>query len=109
MKLQSKMVLYVAIGGLFAFMGGIVYFSTFDLPELEKSEIELYSVEVIEVNEFENYISLKNTFLIRNFGEKTVTVPVISYQFFANGKAVGTSSYNVEDIQIGRASCRERV
>ena len=37
MKLQSKMILYVAIGGLFVFMGGIVYFSTFDLPELEKS------------------------------------------------------------------------
>jgi len=41
LKLQSKMILYVAIGALFAFMGGIVYFSTFDLPELEKSEIEL--------------------------------------------------------------------
>ena len=70
LSLQSKMVLYVAIGGLFAFMGGIVYYSTFDIPELEKSEIELYSVEVIEVNNFENYISLKNTFLVKNFGEQ---------------------------------------
>ena len=66
LTLQSKMILYVAIGALFAFMGGIVYYSTFDLPELEKSEIELYSVEVIEVNNFENYISLKTTFLIKN-------------------------------------------
>ena len=65
LSLQSKMVLYVAIGGLFAFMGGIVYYSTFDIPELEKSEIELYSVEVIEVNNFENYISLKTTFLVK--------------------------------------------
>ena len=98
------MILYVAIGALFAFMAGIVYYSTLDIPELEKSEIELYRVEVIEVNNFENYISLKTTFLIKNFGEKTVTVPVISYQFFANGKAVGTSSYNVEDIPLtGRA------
>jgi len=48
------MILYVAIGALFAFMGGIVYYSTLDIPELEKSEIELYSVEVIEVNNFEN-------------------------------------------------------
>ncbi len=47
---------------------------------------------------------MKNTFLIKNFGEKTVTVPVISYQFFANGKSIGTSSYNVEDIPLtGRA------
>jgi len=64
------MILYVAIGALFAFMGGIVYYSTFDIPELEKSEIELYSVEVIEVNNFENYISLKTTFLVKNFGEQ---------------------------------------
>jgi len=104
LKLQSKMILYVAIGALFAFMGGIVYYSTFDLPELEKSEIELYSVEVIEVNNFENYISLKTTFLIKNFGEKTVTVPVISYQFFANGKFIGTSNFSAEDIPLtGRA------
>jgi len=98
------MILYVAIGALFAFMGGIVIFSTADIPELEKSEIELYGVEVIEVNEFENYISLKNTFLIKNFGEKTVTVPVISYEFFANGKFVGTSNFSAEDIPLtGRA------
>ena len=104
LSLQSKMILYVAIGALFAFMGGIVIFSTADIPELEKSEIELYSVEVIEVNEFENYISLKNTFLIKNFGEKTVTVPVISYEFFANGKFVGTSNFSAEDIPLtGRA------
>ena len=98
------MILYVAIGALFAFMGGIVYYSTFDLPELEKSEIELYSVEVIEVNNFENYISLKTTFLILNHGEKTVTVPVISYQFFANGEFMGTSNFSSEDIPLtGRA------
>ena len=104
LSLQSKMILYVAIGALFAFMGGIVYYSTFDIPELEKSEIELYSVEVIEVNNFENYISLKTTFLVKNFGEKTVTVPVISYQFFANGKFIGTSNFSAEDIPLtGRA------
>ena len=104
LSLQSKMILYVAIGALFAFMGGIVYYSTFDIPELEKSEIELYSVEVIEVNNFENYIILKNTFLILNHGEKTVTVPVISYQFFANGEFMGTSNFSSEDIPLtGRA------
>ena len=104
LTLQSKMILYVAIGGLFAFMGGIVYYSTFDIPELEKSEIELYSVEVIEVNNFENYISLKTIFLVKNFGEKTVTVPVISYAFFANGKFIGTSNFSAEDIPLtGRA------
>jgi hypothetical protein len=98
------MILYVAICALLAFMGGIVYYSTLDIPELEKSEIELYNVEVIEVNNFENYIILKTTFLILNHGEKTVTVPVISYQFFANGEFMGTSNFSSEDIPLtGRA------
>jgi len=44
---------YVAIGALFAFMGGIVYYSTLDFPELEKSELELLSVDVVEVNSIE--------------------------------------------------------
>ncbi len=104
LKLQSKMILYVAIGALLAFMGGIVTFSVGDIPELEKSEIELYTVEVIEVNNFENYIYLKTTFLVKNFGEKTVTVPVISYEFFADGKFIGTSNFSAEDIPLtGRA------
>ena len=98
------MILYVAIGALFAFMGGIVTFSVGDIPELEKSEIELSGVEVIEINNFENYIDLKNTFLIKNFGEKTVTVPIISYEFFANGKFIGTGNFSAEDIPLtGRA------
>ena len=42
--------MYVAIGALFAFLGGIVYYSTLDFPELEKSELELLSVDVVEVD-----------------------------------------------------------
>ena len=87
------MILYVAIIALLAFMGGIVYYSSFDFPELEKSEIRLSSVEVIEVNEFENYIILKPVFGIKNSGEKTVTIPLLSYKFYADGQFIGTSNY----------------
>ena len=48
------MILYVAIGALFAFMAGIVYYSTLDFPELEKSELELLSVDVVEIDSIEN-------------------------------------------------------
>ena len=41
------MFLYVAIGALFVFLGGMVYYSTLDFPELEKSELELLSVDVV--------------------------------------------------------------
>jgi hypothetical protein len=94
------MILYVAIGGLFAFMGAIVYYSTLDFPELEKSELELLSVDVVEIDSIENRIFLKLIFGITNNGARTVTVPEISYEFFANGQSLGSSSYSISDIPM---------
>jgi len=100
----TKIIVYVAIGALFAFMGGIVYYSTLDFPELEKSELELISVDVVEVDSIDNRMYLKLVFGVTNYGERTVTVPVISYELFANGKSLGSSSYDVSDIPLnGRA------
>ena len=100
----SKIIVYIAIGGLFAFMGGIVYYSTFDIPELEKSEFELLSVSVVEIDSIQNRMYVDVVFGITNHGERTVTVPEISFQLFANGKSVGSSSYSVSDIPLnGRA------
>ena len=96
--------MYVAIGALFAFMGGIVYYSTLDFPELEKSEIELLSVDVVEIDSIDNRITLNIIFGITNHGERTVTVPQIGFELFANGKSLGSSSYDVSDIPLnGRA------
>jgi len=89
---------------MFAFMGGIVYYSTYDIPELEKSEFELLSVNVIEIDSIQNRMYVDVVFGITNHGERTVTVPEISFQLFANGKSVGSSSYSVSDIPLnGRA------
>ena len=96
--------MYIAIGGMFAFMGGIVYYSTFDIPELEQSELELISVNVVEIDSIENRMYLDVVFGITNHGDRTVTVPQIGFQLFANGKALGSSSYDVSDIPLnGRA------
>ena len=100
----TKMFLYVAIGALFAFLGGIVYYSTIDFPELEKSELELLSVDVIEIDSIQNRMFLDVVFGITNHGERTVTVPQIGFELFANGKSLGSSSYDVSDIPLnGRA------
>jgi len=100
----TKIIVYVAIGALFAFMGGIVYYYTLDFPELEKSELELLSVDVIEVDSIDNRMYLKLIFGVTNYGERTVTVPEISFELFANGKSLGSSSYSVSDIPLnGRA------
>jgi hypothetical protein len=43
-------------------------------------------------------------FGITNHGERTVTVPEIGFELFANGKSLGSSSYSVSDIPLnGRA------
>ena len=100
----TKIIVYIAIGALFAFMGGIVYYSTLDFPELEKSELELLSVDVVEIDSIDNRITLNIIFGVTNFGERTVTVPEISYELFANGRSLGSSSYSVSDIPMtGRA------
>ena len=100
----TKIIVYIAIGAMFAFMGGIVYYSTLDFPELEKSELELLSVDVVEVDSIQNRMHLELVFGVTNYGERTVTVPEISFELVANGKSLGSSSYSVSDIPLnGRA------
>jgi len=89
---------------MFAFMGGIVYYSTYDIPELEQSELELLSVNVVEIDSVQNRMFLDVVFGITNHGARTVTVPEIGFELFANGKSLGSSSYSVSDIPLnGRA------
>ena len=99
------MILFVAIGGLLAFMGYIVYYASLDNPQLEQIEIILASVELMEVNSIENRAELQTTFLVKNPSEKTFTVPLISFELFANGNSIGTGQYSTEDIAMpGRAA-----
>ena len=98
------MIVYAAIAGMFAFMGGIVYYSTYDIPELEKSELELLYVDVMQIDKIDNRITLKVVFGITNYGERAVTVPEIGFELFADGKSLGSSSFSASDIPLnGRA------
>ena len=102
---QGKWILYAAIGGLLLIMGGIVYYASLDIPQLEQVEIELSNVELIDVNSIENRAKLKATFLVKNPSEKTFTVSFISYELFVNGNSIGTGQYSTQDIAMpGRAA-----
>jgi len=99
------MVVYAAIAGLFAMMGGFVWYASLDNPQLELAEIELQSVEVFSVNTIEDSAKLQITFLVKNPSEKTFTVPIISYDLYADGVKIGSTSYSTADIAMpGRAA-----
>ena len=86
-------------------MGGIVYYASLDNPELERLEIELSNVEIIDVNSIENSAKLQITFLVKNPGVKTFTVAIINYELFVNDKSIGTGQYSTTDIAMpGRAA-----
>ncbi len=99
------MLVYAAIAGLLALMGGFVYYASLDNPKLEQVEIQLQSVEILNVNTVDERAKLEVTFLVKNPSDKTFTVPRIGYQLFANGNNLGSSQYSTEDVAMpGRAA-----
>ena len=105
MGLQSRAILFVAIAGLLAMMGGFVLYASLDNPELEKVEVELQGVRVISVDTVSDSAKLEVTFLVSNPSEKTFTVPVITYDLSADGVPLGAGTYSTEDVSMpGRAA-----
>ena len=104
MALQSKMTVYAAIGGVFALMAGIVFFTS-DNVDLDQVEIVLKSVELRETNSENNQAKLDVIFLIKNPSDTTLTVSTIDYQLYGNGVLLGTGLYSTADIAMpGRAA-----
>ena len=104
MALQSKMTVYVAIAGVLAMMGGIVYYASLDNVELEQAEIELASVELRDVSKINNQAKFDVTFLVKNPSEKTFTVSLIGYKLYGDGELLGSGQYSTADIALpGRA------
>ena len=105
MVLQSKITVYVAIVGVLAMMGGIVYYASLGNVELEQVEIELSDVELLGDDNINDKIKLNVTFLVKNPSDITFTVSVIDYNLYNNGVLVGSGKYSTEDVSMpGRAS-----
>lgn len=104
MALQSKMTVYAAIAGVFALMGGIVFYASLDNDELNQVEIELTNVELIDVSTINNQAKFNVTFLVKNPSDKTFTVSVIEYELYGDGTLLGSGLYSTADITLpGRA------
>lgn len=104
MALQSKTTVYLALAGVFALMGGIVFYASLDNAELDQVEIKLTGVELLDVNTVDNQAKFQVTFLIKNPSNKTLTVSVIDYKLYGDGKLLGSGLYSTTDIALpGRA------
>ena len=104
MALQSKVTVYLAIVGVFALMGGIIFYASLDNVELDQVEIKLTNVKLLDVNTVDNQAKFQVTFLIKNPSNKTLTVSVIDYKLYGDGKLLGSGLYSTADIALpGRA------
>jgi LEA14-like dessication related protein len=102
---QGRGILYAAIAGLLAMLGGITWYASLDNPQLAMAEIQITNVKVQNVNSLEGRATLEVGFLIKNPGEKTFTVSDIDYELFANGVSLGRGQYSTQDIPLpGRAA-----
>ena len=104
MALQSKLTVYLAIVGVFALMGGIIFYASLDNDELALIEIELTNVELLDVNTVDNQAKFEVTFLVTNPSDKTLTVSQIDFQLYGDEKLLGSGLYSTADIALpGRA------
>jgi LEA14-like dessication related protein len=104
MALQSKLTVYAAIAGVFALMGGIIFYASLDNVELEQIEIELTSVELINVSATGDQAKFEVTYLVKNPSDKTLTVSVIDYQLYGDDVLLGSGLYSTTDVALpGRA------
>ena len=99
------MIVYAAIAGLLAMMGGFVFYASLDNPQLESVNVDLVGVEVTAIDKISGTLTVQTTFLVSNPSEKTFTIPLISYEIFSDGYRVATGQYSTEDIAMpGRAA-----
>jgi hypothetical protein len=102
---QGKGILYAAIAGLLAMLGGIMWYASLDNPQLDMAEINIADVKVKSVNSIEGRANLEVNFLIKNPSEKTFTILSIDYELSADGAPIGKGQYSTEDIPLpGRAA-----
>jgi len=87
----GRWIVFAAICGLLALLGGYVFYASPDNPELEKAEIELVNIKVFHVNNIENRAILSVQFLVTNPSDLAFYIPLIDYSLKANGVNLGST------------------
>jgi len=99
-KLQSRMTVFAAIGGMLALMAAIVYYASLDNEALASVEILSGTLEVDEVDSIAGRARLSVTLDVRNPSETTFTIPSITYDITAGGEDVASGEYSAVDVAM---------
>jgi len=102
---RGRVVIVGAFAGLGLLMLYLVLFANSGQLELQKVNLDLTSVKVLDVDKINKRASLEVAFLVTNPSSITATIPSINYELFANGVDLGAGHYSTEDIPMaGRAA-----
>jgi len=97
---QGKVIIYAAIAGLLAMLGGFTWYASLDNPKLDMAEIQIGEIKVINTNSLENRATLEVGLKIKNPSDKPFTISNIEYELLANGRSLGNGQYSAQDVPL---------
>ena len=100
MNLQSRLTVFIAIGGMFALMAGIVYYASLDNVSLESVEFLSGTLKVTSVDTVSERARIEVTFDVRNPSDITFTIPGINYELTTKGEKVASGNYSTADVAM---------
>jgi len=99
-KLQSRMTVFAAIGGMLALMAAIVYYASLDNEALASVEVVSGTLGVEEVDSVAGRARLAVTLEVHNPSDTTLTIPSVTYDVTAGGEAVVSGEYSTVDVAM---------
>lgn len=100
MVTQGKVIIYAAIAGLLAMLGGFTWYASLDNPKLDMAEIQFGEISLVDTNTVEDRATLEVGLKVRNPSDKSFTISNIDYELSANGKSLGRGQYSAQDVPL---------
>ncbi len=97
---KGRAVILACFAGLGLMMLYFVFYANSFQPELQKVQINLVSVKLLDVDKIDKRAHLQVDYQLINPTTVTTTVSTINYDLYTNGKKIGEGHYSVEDIPM---------
>ncbi|TLX83995.1 MAG: hypothetical protein E6K98_03680 [Thaumarchaeota archaeon] len=97
---KGKIVIIACFAGLGVMMLYFLLYANSFQPELQRVQIGLVSIKVLDVDKIDKRAHLEVKWTITNPTTVTTTISTIYYELYANGNKIGEGHYTVEDIPM---------